>query len=977
MVARVQPSGRRNNDATMQQRVDSLGRCSLHPFVQLRRKSRRSGEWVDLLDCCPLCRVDERAEERSRSRSPSRSVCSRGSGRGGRCEDDDDRSVRSNRSSRSSRSTAAAGQTHQQQQQEERSPQRAKAVSFHSTTSTKSALKEPRYKVSVELMQRQRDDAGKVPTMSEDLDISLRSSATSHVSDGDYSECSGEGSFDGSVDTHEDYTDDDEGEDDLDDLNSQSSYETDEEDEAHDRFDEQAHSPLRSQLDGSATSRGEDTVDDTIDSAFHNSLTEESIFSLKSADSSRGREEKKGRVPPPGPDLPPPPPDEQRQRGGVFRHQQRAMGRRGSNQVAEGAGGRQRPSSQSTTRSPSAERKRQIVRSRSAEIDDEVEAVTRPDPEECSLDDRPYMRSNHSRRSSQSPSTGSDMPPEHSVQNGAVSRRHSSGSAGRSRSSAPRLMSRQQTHPSHVQHEAQLGRHTAQSHIQIPQRKLQHQQQQQHRPDIANLAQRARDICNGTVNHSDKVIVATVAGADDDVSTLSFMGRNVATPPPPPRHSVPVRRSGQTGDQGAYDGAYPSAQHSQAHANAEEEILRERSDFAVCMSAEQSEEEGQSDIQNILSKMNTNEYDSKGRCVRHPHVRLRKKKMLGKGWKVLMSACPECCVGELKKIRKAEKKRRNTSSNLQTIIASQPQPQPNLRSSSANEIGAPSDESNATTEKGKRSLRLSISDASDSEPPSFVAALDESPKSSDGDSPTQVAASGPAPRSSASPTIRHSSFNSCSSAPLPFTNLPFSKKSTPARRSSSSTLETESVSMSSYSRSSLGSGSRRSSIESNQFSVASSSRRGSGGSFEVAPVVPACARRAEQDFPEGGRAARPAEPVRERSSRSKTAERETTEEDAADPPERSGRSRSRTAKREPAKEDTEDNEPLKASERTSRSSTSKRERSVSRSRFIAAAVRNIRSSRSRSRSRARDKSQGRDRSSSRSVMRSRVTVNVA
>ena len=36
-------------------------------------------------------------------------------------------------------------------------------------------------------------------------------------------------------------------------------------------------------------------------------------------------------------------------------------------------------------------------------------------------------------------------------------------------------------------------------------------------------------------------------------------------------------------------------------------------------------------------QLNTNEWDAKGRCVRHKHVRLRKKKMLGKGWKVLMS----------------------------------------------------------------------------------------------------------------------------------------------------------------------------------------------------------------------------------------------------------------------------------------------------------------------------------------------------
>ena len=37
--------------------------------------------------------------------------------------------------------------------------------------------------------------------------------------------------------------------------------------------------------------------------------------------------------------------------------------------------------------------------------------------------------------------------------------------------------------------------------------------------------------------------------------------------------------------------------------------------------------------------VDTNEWDAKGRCVRHPHVRLRKRKVFG-GWRVLMSACP-------------------------------------------------------------------------------------------------------------------------------------------------------------------------------------------------------------------------------------------------------------------------------------------------------------------------------------------------
>ena len=49
-----------------------------------------------------------------------------------------------------------------------------------------------------------------------------------------------------------------------------------------------------------------------------------------------------------------------------------------------------------------------------------------------------------------------------------------------------------------------------------------------------------------------------------------------------------------------------------------------------------------------------NDFDPKtGRCIYHPQVRLRKKQLFGKGWKVLMSTCPDCCVSELRRIRLA------------------------------------------------------------------------------------------------------------------------------------------------------------------------------------------------------------------------------------------------------------------------------------------------------------------------------------
>lgn len=48
----------------------------------------------------------------------------------------------------------------------------------------------------------------------------------------------------------------------------------------------------------------------------------------------------------------------------------------------------------------------------------------------------------------------------------------------------------------------------------------------------------------------------------------------------------------------------------------------------------------------ILVGINTCEYDKRGRCVRHPHVRLRKRRVMG-GWKVLMNNCTACCFEEV------------------------------------------------------------------------------------------------------------------------------------------------------------------------------------------------------------------------------------------------------------------------------------------------------------------------------------------
>jgi hypothetical protein len=50
------------------------------------------------------------------------------------------------------------------------------------------------------------------------------------------------------------------------------------------------------------------------------------------------------------------------------------------------------------------------------------------------------------------------------------------------------------------------------------------------------------------------------------------------------------------------------------------------------------------------NKLETAEYDSRGRCVRHPNIRLRRKKLLG-GWKIIIGHCPECCLDEMRRVR--------------------------------------------------------------------------------------------------------------------------------------------------------------------------------------------------------------------------------------------------------------------------------------------------------------------------------------
>ena len=50
-------------------------------------------------------------------------------------------------------------------------------------------------------------------------------------------------------------------------------------------------------------------------------------------------------------------------------------------------------------------------------------------------------------------------------------------------------------------------------------------------------------------------------------------------------------------------------------------------------------------------------FDRRGYCVRHPQVRLRKKKILG-GWQTIITNCPECCVAEMNRLKRMGKKKK-------------------------------------------------------------------------------------------------------------------------------------------------------------------------------------------------------------------------------------------------------------------------------------------------------------------------------
>ena len=135
---------------------------------------------------------------------------------------------------------------------------------------------------------------------------------------------------------------------------------------------------------------------------------------------------------------------------------------------------------------------------------------------------------------------------------------------------------------------------------------------------------------------------------DDTISTLSFMGTKASSGiPHRPNTSLPSRYS---------QGGSPTHTHEgEDHHALHEEIEEDESPLPRKISNESnSTQDTMTHEETNSSSVNTNNYDKKGRCIVHPHIRLRKKKFMSRlclgsssnnGWKISL-ACPDCCVDE-------------------------------------------------------------------------------------------------------------------------------------------------------------------------------------------------------------------------------------------------------------------------------------------------------------------------------------------
>ena len=177
------------------------------------------------------------------------------------------------------------------------------------------------------------------------------------------------------------------------------------------------------------------------------------------------------------------------------------------------------------------------------------------------------------------------------------------------------------------------------------------------------------------VGHNHVNMIVNPSCDDDTISTLSFMGTKASSGiPHRPNTSLPSRYS---------QGGSPTRQEGEDYHGLHEEVEDDGESPLPRKISNESNDSTQDTItheETNSSSVNTNNYDKKGRCIVHPHIRLRKKKFMSRlclgsssnnkdgGWKILMSACPDCCVDELRRIRLVEENNKRVAAKQQQQV---------------------------------------------------------------------------------------------------------------------------------------------------------------------------------------------------------------------------------------------------------------------------------------------------------------------
>ena len=530
--------------------IDDEGRCPCHPFVQLSRRSSRTGEWMSLLDSCPLCVTDSKSTPGDVNKEGGENpLVHTAAAPGARLRGRKPRQLSSSLPQRRSSSGSSCGSRvrfHPDQDVQFSAADNAsilkckesdKDVQFTTTNAVnrgKPALRaSPRYKVCEELMQQQLDESVKVPTMSMDMSM-------------DFSTHDDEGSRSSFNHSHDELKHD---------KQKEQHEEDNEQQQVEDVKEDEKLLPSLPPL--SSPHRNEDDIIETSTRRMHDDKE------IESTDVSQRRQEW----------------DDGNKSG--------SRGRRSYQQV---------------------------------------KAVPhRPDPEEFLRDDISGCGSQTSNQDyrMQKQSYPSQLQSSSSQRQRGRREVEVGGHQPRSRSTSLSFSNHHQR-----EHQSQRPQHNASSALATPQ--VENSMRSLH----ASPGSATRHNHHHTHRQQQPLYTNTVFPVpnDDEVYAMTFMGHFVrsslsSVSPNIHRASMYENSSQEQGEGGTSSSA------------------AKVTDKAVPVSV----------LSLSTMMVDTNEFDPKtGRCIHHPHVRLRKKKLFGKGWKVLMSACPDCCVGELRRIRLAE-----------------------------------------------------------------------------------------------------------------------------------------------------------------------------------------------------------------------------------------------------------------------------------------------------------------------------------